>query len=354
PYGQYDMAGNVKEWCLNESPGGRMILGGGWSEPKYMYEDRDAQPPFERAATHGLRLVKNVDPQPAASYAFMQRNERDYAREKPIDDAAFAIVRRLYEYDPRPLNAKIESTAEAPDWRHETVTLDAGYDADRVIAHVYLPKSSAPPYQVVVYFPGGDAPLLRSSRELNLLNVDFVIRSGRALIYPVYKGTYERTVQYTGPNSSRDVTVQRVKDFKRVMEYISTRPELDAERIGYYGVSLGAFTGTIINALEPRLKATVYMGGGLVRGRVPIEIDPLNFVPRIHVPTLMVNGASDFQFPLKLTQLPEFSLLPLPPDQKRHALFDGGHMPNQIHDVIREILDWFDRFLGPVKNTPRQ
>ena len=26
-------------------------------------------------------------------------------------------------------------------------------------------------------------------------------------------------------------------------------------------------------------------------------------------------------------------------------------MPHQIHDVMREILDWFDRFLGPVKTV---
>ena len=115
-----------------------------------------------------------------------------------------------------------------------------------------------------------------------------------------------------------------------------------------FGPSLGAFTGSIINALETRLKANVFMGGGLSRFRFAPEIDPLNFAPRIHVPTLMVNGDTDFQFPLNSTQLPLFRLLRLPPDQMRHALFHGGHMPEQIHDVMREILDWFDRFLGPV------
>jgi len=29
-YGTYDMAGNVREWCLNASGDGRFILGGGW------------------------------------------------------------------------------------------------------------------------------------------------------------------------------------------------------------------------------------------------------------------------------------------------------------------------------------
>ena len=346
-YGQYDMAGNVKEWCWNETPAGRMILGGGWNEPTYMYHDRDAQLPFERRATYGFRLAQNLDTQPAESYRPLSSPARDYAVEKPIDDAAFAVVKSLYDYDRHPLNHKLEQTEDAVDWRRETVTFDAAYANERVVAYVYVPKSAAP-YQAVIYFPGGDATMLQSSRELNLTNVDFVIRSGRALVFPVYKGTYERPVNSTGPNAFRDVTVARVKDFRRVVEYLASRSDIDTERLGYYGVSLGAYTGTIITAIEPGLKATVFMGGGLSQTKRPAEVDPLNFVPRIQIPTLMVNGNRDFQYPLESVQLPEFRLLNLPPDRKRHALFEGGHMPNQIHDVMREILDWYDRFLGPV------
>ena len=40
--------------------------------------------------------------------------------------------------------------------------------------------------------------------------------------------------------------------------------------------------------------------------------------------------------------------LGVPPEHKKHALFDGGHAPGQFPQVIREILDWFDRYLGPV------
>ena len=348
PFGHYDMAGNVKEWCWNEARGGRMILGGGWNEPIYMYEDRDAQPPFRRLPTYGFRLVKNIDPQPASSMAFLPSRTRDYAVQKPIDDASFAIARSVYRYDSRPLNPRTERSADTPDWRRETVTFDAAYGDERVIAHVYLPKSARPPYQTIVYFPGGDASILRSSRELRLTNVDFLIRSGRALVFPVYKGTYERRVSVAGPNAQRDVTIARVKDFGRVMEYIASRADLDRDRVGYYGVSMGAYTGIMINAIEPGLKANVFLGGGLARAVVPLEVDPLNFATRIHVPTLMVNGRSDFQIPYQTSQLPLFRLLGVPPDRKRHALFEGGHMPSQIHDVMREILDWFDRFLGAV------
>ncbi len=352
PYGQFDMAGNVKEWCWNESRDLRMILGGGFSDPKYTYEDRDAQPPFSRRATYGIRLVKNIDPQPAASFDPMPRPARDYAVEKPIDDAAFEIVKSLYAYDDRPLASRVDSIEELADWRRETVTFDAAYGNERVIAYVYLPKTSAPPYQTVIYFPGGDAQMLRSSRELNLTYVDFIVRSGRALVYPVYKGTFERGVTMSGQNTFRDVAIARVKDFKRTMEYIATRRDLDANRIGYYGISMGAFHGILINGLVPNLKATAFLGGGLARAKLPTEIDLLNFVPRMRAPTLIVAGINDFQVPLESSQRPLFRLLPMPAERKRHASYDGGHLPNQINDLIREVLDWYDRFLGPVRRTP--
>ena len=109
----------------------------------------------------------------------MPRPARDYAVEKPIDDAGFEIVKSLYAYDNRPLASRVDNIEELADWRRETVTFDAAYGNERVIAYVYLPKTSAPPYQTVIYFPGGDAQMLRSSRELNLTYVDFIVRGAR-------------------------------------------------------------------------------------------------------------------------------------------------------------------------------
>ena len=43
PYGTFDMAGNVKEWCANAVRDRRYIMGGAWNEPNYQYQQPDAR-----------------------------------------------------------------------------------------------------------------------------------------------------------------------------------------------------------------------------------------------------------------------------------------------------------------------
>ncbi len=352
PYGTYDMAGNVKEWCWNQSANSRYILGGGYNEAVYMFVDEDAQSPFNRLPTYGIRLMKNIGGPPAEALTRpIEHLARDFTREKPVSNQLFDIYRTFYAYDQTDLKPQVESVDDTSEyWRRERITYNAAYGNERILANLFLPKNAAPPYQTIVYFPHSGATEERSSENVEMIFLDFIIRSGRALLLPVYKGTFERHVEYTeGTAVWRDLTIQRTKDFFRSVDYLQSRPDIDHDRIGFYGISWGASASPRLLALEKRIKVAVVIGGGLYPERLPPETDTLNFAPRVTIPFLMINGKYDFDTPLNTCQIPMFRLLGTPLKDKRHALFDTGHVPPR-NDLIKETLDWYDHYLGPVKS----
>ena len=91
--------------------------------------------------------------------------------------------------------------------------------------------------------------------------------------------------------------------------------------------------------------------GGLGSEQDPPEVDTFNFASRVTVPVLMVNGSHDFLFPSEASQEPLFRLLASPEGTKRHFVYEGGHVPPRLQDIARETLDWFDKYLGPVKTS---
>ena len=353
PFGTYDMAGNVKEWCFNAAGGQRYILGGAWNEPVYMYQQEDAKSPFDRSPYNGFRLVKYLAAGPVAEAATQPIKQLtiDVRGEKPVSDEAFSIYRSLYAYDRGPLDPKVESVDETSSyWRRERITFNAAYGHERVIAYLFLPRGGAPPYQTIVYFPHSGALVRPSIEAAEMLPTEVLIKSGRALMFPVYKDTYERRTQSPtsgGPNAYRDEVILASKDFGRSLDYLEMRPDIDHNRLGFYGLSWGAALGPIMSAMDHRVKVAVLVAGGCEVG-IPPEIDPINFAPRVTIPVLMINGRYDFTAPLETCQEPVFRLLGSSPGAKKHLLFDSGHVPPWI-PVFRETLNWFDRYLGPVK-----
>jgi formylglycine-generating enzyme required for sulfatase activity/cephalosporin-C deacetylase-like acetyl esterase/predicted Ser/Thr protein kinase len=357
--GAYDMAGNVKEWCWNEAGSGRrLILGGAWNEPVYMFTDADARSPWERSANFGFRCARYEAHGLAAKAGDpVTRVARDFSQEKPVPDRLFQVYKSPYTYDKTPLGAVVESVEDAVDWEREKVTFAAGYGNDRVIAYLFLPKRAQPPFQTVTYFPGSGAIDLRSSaHDLEMLFTDFVIKSGRAVLYPVYKGTYERGDDLKSDypdtsNSWRDHVIAWSKDLGRSIDYLETRPEIDTGKLAYEGMSWGGAMGSLLPALEDRIKVCVLIVPGFNLQRSLPEVDELNFAPRVKGPVLMLNGRFDFFYPVETSQDPMFRLLGTPKDRKRHVIYETGHdVPRD--EVIKETLDWLDRYLGPVRMKP--
>ena len=355
PWGGYDMAGNVKEWISTEADSGkRYVLGGAWDEPNYMFVDPDAQRPFLRASNIGFRCVKYIDSEAIPKIAFdvMSMPRRDLSKEKPASDELFKAYSGLYTYDKKPLNASVAPFGEEQDdWKVERISYTAGYGDEQAVAYLFLPKKAKPPFQTVVFFPGSNALQLRKFTLYNAAALDAILRSGRAVLYPVYKSTYERGdgMESDVPNMTstwRDHVIMWVKDVSRAIDYAETRPELDHDKLAYYGYSWGAAMGGMVPALEPRIKVCVLALGGLEFQRSLPEAEPVNFISHVKQPVLMLNGRYDFFFPIESNQEPFYRLLGTKKEQKKHLLYDTGHnIPR--NELIKETLNWLDQYLGP-------
>jgi dienelactone hydrolase len=355
-YGVSEMAGNVREWTVNESARGqRFILGGGWNDPDYAFADAYAQPAFDRSPTNGFRCIKAAEPEPNAARLErpIERPFRDFRAEKPVPDEVFAQYVRQFAYDPTPLNARVEEEKAMAGGLRQKITFDAAYGGERMMAYLFLPPAARPPYQVVVLFPGSGSIDAGSSANLDLGRVDFLQSTGRAVLFPIYKATYERRSDLQGGDYPRETTgykdhlVMWAKDLGRSLDYVETRSDLDATRIAYYGLSWGGALGAVLPAVEPRIRANVLYVAGLTFQRALPEADAINYVTRVKQPTLILNGEHDFFFPQETSQKPLFDLLGTPAADKKRLVFPGGHSVPRT-DMIKESLAWLDRYLGPV------
>ncbi len=357
PFGTFDMAGNVREWCYTAGGSGRYILGGGWNDPTYSFNDAYTQDPFDRSVTNGVRLMKYVRDEPNRTLAEqpLERAFRDFSREKPVPDVVWQGYRAMYDYDRTPLNDRVEAVdTSSADWRVEKVGFDAAYGHEQMGAYVFIPKGKAPPYQAVVFFPASNGLHERSSSGLSLAQyIDFFVKSGRVVIHPIYKSTYERGDSLNSDYADesvfyRDHVLMWAKDLRRSVDYLATRGDIDTTRIAYYGLSWGAYLGGLMPAIEPRIRAVVLNVAGLEMERPRPEVDPFNFLPRITVPVLMLNAKYDHFFPTETAQKPFLDHLGTPAAEKRRVVYEGGHILPRA-DIIRESLDWLDKYLGPVR-----
>jgi dienelactone hydrolase len=368
PFGVSDMAGNVREWCWNESDEGRCIRGGAWNDQTYMYGNISQAPPMNRSERNGFRCVKfsNAETVPEGLLVpYRDESVRNLYDETPVSDQVFEVYRHLYSYDATELEPIVEARHEDnKDWIREKVSFKAPYGDERIVAQLYLPRNGSPPYQTVVYFPGssavtsGPTDIFENSPEFKE-NVSFIMKSGRAVFYPAYKGTHERKdgidpdLHLSGEptHENSDYQIKVVKDVRRSLDYLESRDDIDADRLAYYGFSWGGLVANIVLAVEDRFRAAIINVGGLEAfARPRPEVDLLNFAPRVTVPVLMLNGRYDLAIPLESCAKPMFHFLGTEEPDKVLKIYDTDHWIEK-KEVIRESLAWLDTYLGPAENA---
>ena len=206
------MAGNVREWSWNAAGDRRYTLGGAWSDPTYLYTGPDALDPMDRSAILGVRCAVYDAPPPEAAFGPIQASSATTRRSAPSATTSSPMYRGYFDYDRRDLDARVEAKDDRPEhWRVEKVSFAAAYGGERVLAYLFLPRNAKPPYQTVVYFPPPQRPALVERGARGTWEFGFLVRSGRAVLFPVYQGTYERR-RPVGPGPQRGAGARDPED----------------------------------------------------------------------------------------------------------------------------------------------
>jgi dienelactone hydrolase len=145
-------------------------------------------------------------------------------------------------------------------------------------------KSSVPENNTVyaeLFLPPGDGPF-PAAVVLDILQGNALVSRGEAMwlaqngvaglvVYMAHYGPRRppgSTVRLLSMNipHTLDAVKQTVLDIRCAVAWLASRKEIDANRIGITGTSLGSFLSAIVAANEPRIKNVCLMltGGGLV------------------------------------------------------------------------------------------
>ena len=126
-------------------------------------------------------------------------------------------------------------------------------------------------------------------------------------------------------NSRREMVVETVVDYRRALDYLATRQELDRARVGAIGLSMGGVMSLALSAVDPRVRAAIPCVTPARLGErwtSRPSFSPYTFAPRVRVPALMLMGRTD---ELYSQADAEALLAALGSAEKTLEWYDAGH-----------------------------
>jgi dienelactone hydrolase len=222
----------------------------------------------------------------------------------------------------------INASGEAKSARSRTVAIQRG---SVHLAAVLMLPSGPPPYPCVIFVHG-----LGSGKDSprNVVVATRVVDRGMAALLFDLSGHGESDVD------GRSGEQPYIEDLGAAFSWAAGRPEIDAERIGVAGSSLGAVVA--LGAVRRRLVRPA----ALVLRAPPIEPGDLD---DIAVPMLLVVGTHD----------PLMARVRMAAAWTRWAILSivegAGHLfeePGTLEYAVEQTVNWFGRYLSHEGSAP--
>jgi len=176
----------------------------------------------------------------------------------------------FFEYDRDiPLNARVlERDQNGARIREKMVF--SGLHPSRVPGCLFIPALGSPPYPCVLMAHGmGGSKESSSAVGPNQTNITNELLSAVLAVLVLdapFHGErtadidFESIYSFMRPNIYRELVIQWTVEYRQAVDYLTTRSEVDSERIGILGYSLGGVMAFCLAAVEPRIRAAVVAG----------------------------------------------------------------------------------------------
>lgn len=268
-------------------------------------------------------------------------------------------VEKYYEYDhDLPLRDSVHPLGDTMNYSLCYLTYRSVHDAE-VTGLLTLPEKGNVPFPVVILMHGlGD----RKTVDYIEAGNEYLLDAGYAVLRLDisnhgdrirYDYDFDLTAGYR--YWSRDIISQTVFDLRRAVDFIQTRDELDHERIGYFGISLGGIIGAVFCSVEERVKVPVIaLAGGNLNLMFGMDafsadtkdylsiIDPINFVGMISPrPLLMINASKDDVIPPLTSKL----LFKAAKKPREIIWYPTKHHDLPIDKAYPDGIHWFNEHL---------
>ena len=224
-------------------------------------------PPKQTLSRYLRQLADRAFERRRAEYEKLKTEEQILAYQKRMRKE---FITRLGGFPKRtPLNAKVVGALERDRFRIEKILFES-QPQHYVTATLYLPKQGKPPYPGVVIPSGHSATgkgasynqqgcMILASNGIAAMAYDPIGQGARSQFLdekakPRFRSTTEHTI--TGVGSiplGLNTATYRIWDGMRAIDYLCSRKEIDAKKIGVTGCSGGGTLSSYLMALDERV-----------------------------------------------------------------------------------------------------
>ena len=250
------------------------------------------------------------------------------------------------------LNARILQRVDTATFVREKIAFDGGAGL-RVPALVAVPKGGPARKPLILLVDGIGGWKERwwqaTSWNRGRILIDSLLAAGFAVAMSDAPASGERTFENDFVSAESfigdtvkwlDMGVKNAIDSRRLLDYLSTRPDIDTTRFGVLGLSHGGMMTFVLSEIEPRVKVAV--SGLAPLQKIPAMLNPATHAARVRIPMLMFAATQDGWYTRPQV---EAAFAAIGTSDKKLLWYEGGHRPPP--DYAGDATRWFRDHLPP-------